>query len=446
LESFKTVLKSIDVRTVAVKHCQNEEWQNLITVISISEKSINDIAKKQTKIAQVSNNEFTILTLALPFDYSFFELIAQGSMTFKKPEEIINVAIRAFDPLSLKVSASGIYPGNFLNATAQGKEVERRRLWEIVCNQQQEAKRKGFLDIWELLRNALGIVYGQNDQKDFELNIPSFAHIQKAAFKDKKFEVRLNKPANVSGLQLNVTLKNTYTHPAKVLWNATKEVKGNNYFFQPSNLVPFDIMNVELIHEESALAFDDMTVGVPLANAAEPILTTLNNFCPLVELKRMLNEPQLCGDKPDKIFETAIAWLLSMCGFTTLHLGIEIKMKNQTKKKTDVFRIPDNNYQVGTADIIAYNNADKLFLIDCDLKGNDNKKVKDLLEIQKYYQGVFKEYEKLKIIPVLCTPREINDFNQEGVHLLGNYRIKQMFEEIMRGNKEKARFELNYVF
>ena len=65
---------------------------------------------------------------------------------------------------------------------------------------------------------------------------------------------------------------------------------------------------------------DSATVVVPIANAVDPFLRTLNGFLPLEEFKRMLLEPQICGKKPQDIFENAVAWLLSMAGFTTIHL------------------------------------------------------------------------------------------------------------------------------
>ncbi len=449
LQAFKTVFKSIEVRTIAVKPTPEGPWQNLMTAVTVSKKSLQEVIRQQKTLPLVSNDEFLFHYDVFPFELSFFSQVEQGEIHFKKPGGDLKVSIRSFNPLILR-AVSGPYQGNFLNATASGREDERRKLWEIIGNQNYEAKRKGFFDIWQLLNNILGVPYGYIQNKDFEVNISSFACISDAYFNGKKFEVKLRKPANLTGLQLNVILKKRNIHPPEVVWNDIREVKNAKYVFKPNNLVPFDSVDVELIHKDSALTFDSKTVEVPLANTVEPVLTALNDFCPLTEFKRMLFEPQLCGDQPNQIFETAISWLLAISGFTVLHLGIVISTSEKTKrnivkkKQTDAFTL-GNNYHVGTSDIIAYNNHNALFLIDCDLKANDVRKMKDLIETQKYYQKTF-EGSNLRIVPVLCTPQEINYFNQDGVHLFSSYRIKQMFEELMRGNKEEARSVLNYVF
>ena len=445
LDAFHSIFKSIDVRTVAVKPTDEESWQNLITTIVISEKTVEDVQKDQKKIPHISNREFAIFSLALPFEYSIFEQIKQGRITFKSSNENYYVKLRSFDPLTLKASSTGNYRDNFLSVRVSGNEAERRKLWDMVLKQEHEAKRKGYRDIWELFKNVLKVTFGYGELRDLEITIPSFAHIEQASFKGNLFEIRIKKPANLSGLQLNLALKKRDTHPADILWSELKEVKENEYIFQPYNLIPFDFMEVELIHEASALVVDSTTVVVPLENAAEPLLKALNDFCPLDELKRMLLEPQKCGEHPDEIFENAISWLLSIAGFNTIHLGIKVKTESGTQRQTDRLKL-DNEYQIGAADIIAYKDSETLYLVDCDLKGNDTKKIHDLIEIQKHFQTVFKEYKALKIVSVLCSPQDLSGITQDGVVLFNNYRINQMFEDITRQQKREARGRLNWLF
>ena len=90
------------------------------------------------------------------------------------------------------------------------------------------------------LKNVLRTGELNFQQKDFEINIPSFARIEQASFKEKLFEVRIKKPSNLSGLQLNLALKNRNTNPADILWSEMKGVEKNEYVFQPDNMVPFD--------------------------------------------------------------------------------------------------------------------------------------------------------------------------------------------------------------
>ena len=111
-------------------------------------------------------------------------------------------------------------------------------------------KRQNYRDAFELLKNVLRMSDSNFQQKDFEIDIPSFAHIEYASFKENSFEVRIKKPANLSGLQLNLSLKSRNTHPADILWSETKKVNKNKLVFQPTKLVPFDSMEIELIHRD----------------------------------------------------------------------------------------------------------------------------------------------------------------------------------------------------
>lgn len=443
LEAFKVVLKSIDIRTVAVRP-EGGLWKNLITAITISEKTVTEVEKDQKKIPIIRNNEFAIFSLASSLDFSLFEKIKEGKILFETTEGNLEVKVEFKDLLTLKASSTGIYHGNFLRATTSALEGDRGKLWDIANNQHREAKRFGYRDIWELFKNTLKIGVSYSEPKDFEVNIPSFAHIEQASFNGKLFEVRIKKPLNLSGLQLNLSLKNRNSQPADILWHETKQVENNEFVFQPYNMIPFDSMEVELIHRDSALVLDSVSVVVPLANAVDPILRTVNGFISLDEVKRMLLEPQNCGEHPDVIFENAIAWLLSIAGFSIIHLGVKVKKVDGKSIQTDRLDL-ENNYQVGTADIVAYKESDSLYLIDCDLKGNDTKKIHDLVELQTHFQTAFSEYNQLRIVAVLCSPKDLSEINHEGLVRFSNYRINQMFEEVMRGNLEKARSTLHWL-
>jgi hypothetical protein len=56
LESFKGVLKSTDVRTVAIKKPNDEQWQNLITSITMRNKTVEKILKEQAHLPKINND------------------------------------------------------------------------------------------------------------------------------------------------------------------------------------------------------------------------------------------------------------------------------------------------------------------------------------------------------------------------------------------------------
>ena len=150
LDAFKTALKSIDVRTVAVRP-KGDPWKNLITVISISEKTVSEIEIEQKKIPTINNNELAIFSLALPFEYSIFEQIKQGQVIFKTPKGDFEVKMRVVDLLAKKATSMGFYRVNFINVIAsEGDQEERIKLWSVMNNQQREIKRQNYRDAYEL--------------------------------------------------------------------------------------------------------------------------------------------------------------------------------------------------------------------------------------------------------------------------------------------------------
>ena len=100
LEALKPVLKSIDVRTVAVAPSSEEHWQNLVTSFFVTEKTIDEVRKQQREIPPLRNNTFAIFLGAYPFDYTIFDEINKGEIRIPTRNK---VQFRKFDPLELKV-------------------------------------------------------------------------------------------------------------------------------------------------------------------------------------------------------------------------------------------------------------------------------------------------------------------------------------------------------
>ena len=455
LEAFKPALHSIDLRTIAIRP-QGEEWQNLITTMCISEKTLSKVTIDQAKVPHIRNEEFEIFFQSVPpKDFTaIFDQIKQGNLNFRSVKRISKVKTRSLDLLTLKVQSNqfGNFGGNFglqkwtIFATASADyPQERNKLWSIIDNQNQVLRLQGFRNMIELLHDVFKITFTQSrDSTDFVIIIPPIAQICTAKFCGKSFEVKVTKPNNIKGLQLNLLLKKSGTNPPDIVWKKQIPIKKKENVFHPHKMVPFDSLEVNLIHTISALTLDYKDVPVPLENTVEPLLRTLKGFLPLQEFKRMLLEPSQCGDDPSEVFETAVAWLLSMAGFVTLHLGIKVKTIKGICQQTDRLKL-ENEYQVGAADIIAYKDNETLYLIDCDLKGNDNKKIQDLIELQKHFQSTFSEYNHLRVVPVLCSPRDLNEISREGLVLFGDYRINQMLEHVLRGDTEQARSTLRWL-
>jgi len=279
--------------------------------------------------------------------------------------------------------------------------------------------------------------------------IPSLARVNSVQFLDKEFEVTIQKPEKLRGLQLNLNLK----RENRIVWRDTREIVGeetqfdrNTEVFKVNELLPFDLVNVELIHRDSVLTLDRTYKKVPLHKAIEPFMKTFGAICPIKdEFKTMLFEPKKYGKNPDKIFEIAISWLLSLAGFSTIYLGTDIKVpKSEYSKKTKDRKFDviynSSGSKVGCADIIAYEENERILLIDCDIGPFDAKKIQDLAETKKYFRETLKEFKKLPIVPVLFSPRDFRKSTLSiDVMIADQSVIKRIFEAVAQGNREKAR-------
>jgi len=235
------------------------------------------------------------------------------------------------------------------------------------------------------------------------------------------------------------------------IWIDTREIefektefRNNPEVFDTKKLLPFDFLYAKLIHRDSGLTLDEKHGKVPIKNVAEPFLKTLDAFCSLDKLKKMLFEPENYGKNPDKIFENAVTWLLSLAGYETVHLGVLIKRLNGKSESFDKLSA-ESGYHIGSADIIAYEENERLLLIDCDIGTVDPEKVQKLAELKKHFREKLKGYEKLPIVAILFSPRDNRKPSPSiDVMIADQSVIRRIFEAVVQGNREKARSILYY--
>ena len=246
--------------------------------------------------------------------------------------------------------------------------------------------------------------------------------------------MNIQSSSELDGLQLNILLK----RESQTMWRDTREIErtNNSIVFSVASMLPFDALEVELIHRESCLTLDRAYETVPLENATEPFLKILDGFCSIDEFRKLLFEPET-EKKPQDVFEDAVTWLLSLAGFETIRLRIGRKPFDKL--------LNNGVYHVGSADIIAYEENKRILLIDCDIGTVDPKKVQKLAELKKYFRDNLKGYEKLPIIPILFTPKDFRaTFPSLEVMIADQGVIKRIFEAVAKGNREQARSLLYY--
>jgi hypothetical protein len=458
LEAFRPFLKSIDARTIAVRVQADGEWENLVTSVFVSELSVAEVEKEHSGLPKVNNDQIKLVLFALPFDYSLFNRFLHGDIPLKwitsPAGEWISfgkshIKTRQFDPLDIKmVSAlmrlSGVLKW-VLTATNSNNSPERAQLWATISDQTIEAKRLNYSEMYELIKDVL-----RKDNVpqniDFELIISDLAKIKDVTLSTSSVEVEIEKVGGLKDLQLNVQIERETDggFSKTVLRNVFPiDENGEEHIgkicllkktVQTPLLLPYDNIELELIHRNSALTLDRTRMNAPLKNVVEPFFKTLDAFCSTDMFKEMLLKPENFKKAPELIFENAVAWLLSLAGFHTVYLGANAKT---TKMHFDVLR-KEGGYQIGSADIIAYKDNERLLLVDCDIGGLNETKIQKLIETRDYFKAL-SNYGKLEFVPVLFTPKRFEwSMKIKPVTVVDGNVIEGILEDLAKGNRKSA--------
>jgi len=451
------------MRTIAVSPPLSEEWQNLVTSMVISEKSVAEVKEEQSKLPKIRTNQIALFTYAGALDFSIFKDFIKGSFGYNRvltPNGSVafgalRVETRKFNPLHLKMASQRRRMEEtlkwVLSAAGANTSPDREKLWTIVQDQAMVAKLHGYSSMEELIKEILRIE-NISHNVDFRLSVFDLAKIKNVNFGDSSFEVEIERPKGLKDLQLNVKVERTteggFRSPVlkrpfpidECKEKPTGELCATKKTVQTPILFPFDTVVLELIHGISALTLDQTYLSVPLRNPVEPFYNTLTAFCPVDKFREMLLKPENFKNAPEKMFENAVAWLLSLAGFQTIYLGANSKATKTNFDKLSKF----DKYHVGSADIIAYEDSKRLLLIDCDLSGLDEKKIRKLNELTDHFKSSC-EYEELKFVPIIFTPKYLTEnMKKKPVCAIDGYIIESILEDLAKGDREGARWKIQY--
>lgn len=452
LQAFSPAFKSIDLRIVTVK--LEEHWTNVIASMFLSSKSQKEIKSEQQQIREKlpKTDNFSILLECYPFD-----LISDLFKQIEKGEIVINgksIKIPPFDPSKLTIDT---YLPSYLKEMKEWKLIGSRatakidgEVWRIMSDQDGPSRLVGYENVYELIKETLRIrELGPDISRILVIGIPMPARIVEISLDGKLVKIKTKNAFSSDDLQLNISLervnRSNYFEP---FWRKTHRVKkcryplkrGFCYVTNPiklGNSKPHDRIEVELIHRRiPTLRMDEASLMVPLENAAEPFGKALSAFCSMDVFKERLLNPERFVEgrtKPNIIFENAIAWLLSLVGFSVLHLG----------RNFETLRIPETGYQVGSIDIVAYRENERLLLVDCDTSIPDEKKIRSMKTVKDHFSYIQDEHKQPDIMCAIFSPKDCTGIlAHPDVKIIGRYQIERTFEEAMRGNTEQARSSL----
>lgn len=452
------------MRTIAVSTSLDREWENLVTSLIVSEKTVDEVKSLQGKLPQIKNNQIALFLNAIPFDYSVFEGFCQGDIGQSRLTIMGNsyafgsrhIMTKQFDPLKLKVTSSrrrieGL-PKRVLRAVNLNGAPEREGLWAIAQSQTGLPKKFCYADMNDLIEETLGIT-DLNHTTDFELLISNLAKVKSINFNPSSFVVEISKIIGLKNLQLNVFQgRSKNGGEFYTVWrkgysiNEIESLQPSetvSVTVQPPDLFPFDLITIELIHGDSSLTIDETWERAPLQNLVEPYFKTLDAFCPIAELREMLLNPEKSPKKPEERFENVVSWLLSLAGFQTIYLGAKIRVAEKEHLVSfDVLR-NKGGYEIGCADIIAYEDNQRVLVVDCDIGGLDEKKIQRLVETCNYLQNIYC-FKELKVVPVLFSPRNFGEAaKNKPVAIVDGAVIESILEEIAKGDRKSARSKIS---
>ena len=454
VEAFSQSFKSVDLRIVAV--APEDHWINVISSMFLSSKSQEEIKSEQQQVKDrlPETNEFRVFLVCYPFEelYNLFGQFMNGEVRLYRTHEI---KFREFEPSELRVDRylpsylKEMEEWKLVGSERMGQAENRRNLWSIVESQNGRAKLLGFEDIYELINETLRIRdFSRERRRDLVIGVPIPARIANATLVGSSVNIKTKKVFGLEDLQLNLYIKrwnpriarNDHVGRKTELVKKCKRPSAGNFCYvtnaiQLADLRPHDRIEVELIHRQvPTLGIDKTHLEVPLQNAVEPFAKTLFSFCSFdLFRKRLLNPEQF--RKAGKEFENAVAWLLSLIGFSVAPLG-----------RFEELKIPETGYQVGSIDMIAHRENECILLVDCDTKIPDDKKIRSMMEVKEHFKFIQDEYKRPYIVSAIFSPKDCTGISvdRQTVKIVGRHQIKRIFEEAMKGNLEQARSSLVY--
>lgn len=134
--------------------------------------------------------------------------------------------------------------------------------------------------------------------------------------------------------------------------------------------------------------------------------------------------------KSARVFENAVAWLLSLIGFSTVLLG-----------SYENLRIPETKYVVGSIDIIAYRENEHLLLIDCDTSIPDDRKIRSMIGVVDHFKNLQGRDRRPNIVSIIFSPKDRTGISKgnQSVKIADRHVIESIFKDAMKGNAERAR-------
>jgi hypothetical protein len=174
------------------------------------------------------------------------------------------------------------------------------------------------------------------------------------------------------------------------------------------------------------------------------LVDTFFKFYPIDEFRKCLLSPEKFSN-PDVIFQDCIASMLSLSGFSVIILG------KKGHEKAMVKTTEKTPFEVGSADLLAYDNKKKLCFIDCTIRIPDESKIRKLQTTISNLSSK-DDINKSKVFGLVPSSKNCADIRSkhfDDVFILERNDLEWIMKYLSEGKIDDARrkfwFQLKYL-
>jgi hypothetical protein len=422
IEAYQTCYNSIELITLAFK--KDDVWFNIISVLYCLDEVINDY--KEILLYDKHNIKLVKQKIMFKEINNIFENFKNG---YIKTSEFKIRLREAFDPDGCTInnfSSKEIREMNDAEIFYVSRSMQKERdILEIMTD---DSIRMGYKNSYEYISEKIGIKnFNENNSNDIYIILPIYIKIKTKEIKNKKLILNISHNKNINDIQINIeSYRNDYYN--KVIYRDNNILELNNeVIFDLNNIQPSDRINMYIFSQKIPRLQILDHIDVPIEKPLIPLSIVFNQFYSLEEFEKTLLGPEKLKRKNiSGLFEKAVYYLFSLCGFSVIHLGKEHE-KIVLKSKTEI----------GSADIIAYDGSGNILLIDCTINNPDIKKMSNLNRIKGYFDD-FPELDNIvNIISVIVTPVKYEKYeNEYGIIIIDKMRISELLNMIYFKDKK----------
>lgn len=456
LRVFGGVYEAIDVRAAVIK--DNEQW--LLVALSVrfrivsTETAQQDFQDAVDRFGKIDSPTFRIVQQCFPISESsqLFTMLMFGKL--------------ALGDLQIRHSNLGeirAIPGN------PRVDYDNTESWPRIELQQQITSdpniRQLLLSDAEILRNTelagyeaphaamktlLGVDYHQADDPGriwVACDIPVRLLPPKVMRDGDELRLKLRAESHPAIHDVSCTIRRTNSSARGILQQSVIGLTRSNEKSWPVSwsgdiklaIGREDVITLEVLSREVGRLYSINIRPFALLppEQANPLLATLELFCPPDQVRMLLEEPQAAQKEstdtknPARLFEVTVQWLLSILGYRAIWLhGYE--------------RIKNNNIEVGTVDCLAYNEDENLLLfVNCSLTAPNPSELHRQENLTTWVSKRLFPESTVKICSALFTTSHTPETGQEKAY---GSAVRVFFKEDMDKLLHTARTGRKFQF